>query len=421
MEYIEAKIFIDSFSKRGRLVTDLSRFENLMDKLDNPQDKLKFIHVAGTNGKGSTVRYCATVFTESGYKTGEYTSPFIIDYTDRIRINGVNISENTVGKYAEMVKEAAGENKDYSQFEITTAIAFLYFADEKCDIVCLEVGIGGLLDATNIIKKPLCSVIVSIGLDHTAVLGNTITDIGKQKAGIIKENCPIIFSPLNKDESRIVVKETAKCLNSQFIEPSKTEIEVLETSAFGNKFKYKGIKYELFMGGKHQIFNAVTAIEAINTVRSQGFTVSERVIQKGLRDAKVPSRAEVFRKEPLVLLDGAHNPSGMESLRDILQGLKQKPVIVVGMLEEKAVKDSLKEIIPFVKKAVCLDSFSLTAMDKAKVADIFIQNGIEAVTFNNYEEAVNYALYEGAKCGTIFCGSLYLASEIRKILVKKFN
>lgn len=416
MEFSEAMNFINSFSKRGRSVTDLSRFEALMNKLGNPQDKLNFIHVAGTNGKGSCIRYCASVLTEAGYKTGEFTSPFIVDYTDRIKINGKNISYNEIGNFIEKIIPAAYGNDDYSQFEITTALAFLYFEEQKCDVICLETGVGGLLDSTNIIKNPLVSVIMSVSFDHTAVLGHTLKEIAFQKAGIIKNSSPSVLSADNETETVEVVKKTADKMNSKLVIPQKSDIEIITSDIFGNSFKYKNSLYELSMGGKHQVFNAVSAIEALNVLKQNGFEISDERIKNGLRKASIPSRTEIISENPLIMLDGAHNPSGMSALSDMLKNLPKKPIAVLGMLKEKDVKETLKNIAQYISYAVCLDGFNPGAINADELKEIFEDLGCKAFVGENIETAVKNAIKNSAESGVVFCGSLYLTSVIRKII-----
>ena len=199
MDIYEAMKYLNSFSKLGKPVDSLMRFERIMRALGDPQKGMSFVHVAGTNGKGSTVRMIAGSLTRAGYKTGEYTSPYIVVYNDRIRINGVNISDDELAEIVTQIQPIIdGLCTECSQFEITTAIAFIYFAAKKCDVVVLEAGLGGLLDCTNIIEKSTASVITSISLDHTAVLGNTIGKIARQKAGIIKQECPLVLAPSQK-------------------------------------------------------------------------------------------------------------------------------------------------------------------------------------------------------------------------------
>ena len=210
--------FIGSYSKSGGRITDLSRASELMERIGNPEKRLKFVHIAGTNGKGSTLEYIANALQLSGYKTGKFTSPFVLRYTDRIRINDNEIDEGSLCELAEFVRERVGE-REYSQFEITMAVAMLWYEREKCDVVVLETGIGGLLDSTNVIPPPLLSVITSISLDHTAVLGDTVEKIAVQKAGIIKSGSAVVLSEDNTESVRKIIVETAKLISAS---PART-------------------------------------------------------------------------------------------------------------------------------------------------------------------------------------------------------
>ena len=216
-------LFLDSFSRLGKRAVGLERIRALLKALGDPQDSLAFIHVTGTNGKGSICEMLSEVFIRSGYKTGLFTSPYIIEYNDRIRINGKNISDKALSGLLPKVREAAestGFMADFSQFEITQAAAFCYFAMEKCDIVILEAGLGGLLDSTNVIDKNICSVIGSVSYDHMAVLGNTLEEIAAQKAGIIKEGCPCILSSGNDERVISVFERTARKMGLSLLSPT---------------------------------------------------------------------------------------------------------------------------------------------------------------------------------------------------------
>ena len=261
MNFNECMDFISSYSRLGAKVTDLSRAEELMERIGNPEKDLKFVHIAGTNGKGSTLEYIANALELSGYRTGKFTSPFVTHYTDRIRINDREIDEKSLSEICGFVAKHVADRK-YSQFEITMAIAFLWYKRENCDIVVLETGIGGLLDSTNVIPSPLLSVITSISLDHTAILGDTVEKIAVQKAGIIKENSAVVLSIDNKNEVSRIVKETALKKHSEFIQPGYNNFKYQAMESDGMPFIYKGEQFKTAMLGFHQPCNAVTAIEA---------------------------------------------------------------------------------------------------------------------------------------------------------------
>ncbi len=322
MNFNEAMEFINSFSRSGKKVEDLSRIKQLLDKIGNPQDSLKFIHIAGTNGKGSVLEYCSEILIEAGYKTGQFTSPFMECYCDRIRINRKNISEEELAEICSSFADFA--DAPFSQFEISLAVAFLYFKRHKCDIVCLETGLGGRLDATNIIKNPIVSIITSVSLDHMQVLGETVEEIAKQKAGIIKPGCPCILSAQNKQSVEEIVRKNAEENKSPLIIPDSEKIEILMEELSGTEFVYKGEKYRINMPGFHQVLNAVTALEAVNIIRTRGFELDNKSIYTGLGQALVVSRIEVVNKEPEIIIDGGHNEAGIDSLINVLKLEKNK-------------------------------------------------------------------------------------------------
>lgn len=418
--------YIESFSKGGRRVSDLSRFTGLMERLGNPQDEMRFIHIAGTNGKGSTARFCGAALTAAGYKVGEFTSPFMVEYSDRIRVGGANIPAEKITEYGNIVRQAVGENRDYSQFEITNAIAFLHFKAEKCDVVVLETGLGGLLDATNIIKSPLISIITSISLDHLKILGATVEEIAAHKAGIIKAGCPALLSMDNlfTENSSVVtslVRRTAKEKSAPLILPRAEDLGALSVSIFGNRFTYHGKEYATKMGGRHQVFNAISAIEAMNCLNGQGFSVSEEALAAGLLSAAVPARGEVVSKNPLILLDGAHNPDAAAVLAALVTAEipTEKVVWAVGMLTEKEVSATVSVLARSFEggKILCVDGFAAGAVPARTLAEEFAAVGVKAEGCCDFKEAVFAAEKLVEDDGVIvICGSLYLAAEVRKII-----
>ena len=415
----DAMDFINHFTKAGAPVRDLSRFQGLMDALGNPQDSLRFIHVAGTNGKGSTVRFCAQALENAGYKTGEFTSPYIVEYADRIRINGKNISYETIERLSEKIKNAAGERWDYSQFEITNAIAFLYFLEEKCDIVVLETGIGGRLDSTNIITTTLVSVITTIDYDHTQVLGNTLAEIASHKAGIIKPGIPAVLASGNPPVAVERVRAEAERQNSAVFIPQADRISVLQSGLDGSEFLYKGEKYTVKMPGRHQIVNALTAIETLVLLNGLGWAVPSAAVKTALAQTSVVARAEILGKAPLVLVDGAHNPSGARSLAALVSTLPQEisVILVTGVLAEKQPREVVLELAAAAERAVCVDSFHPGALPCGELAALFEDCGVAAVQAGSVFEAIEQARFlAGEKGAVIVCGSLYLASEARRFL-----
>ena len=417
MNYQQAMDYISQFSRLGKKVSDLSRIAELLGQLGNPQDKLKFVHIAGTNGKGSVLELCSNAAVNAGFKTGQFTSPFMECYEDRIRINNVNISHEKVAEICSEVKKAV-HGTHYSQFEITFAIALLYYLDEKCDIVFLETGLGGLLDATNIIKNPLVTVITSISFDHEAILGNTIQKIAAQKAGIIKNNVPNVLSMGNYSEAVKKVSETAALMHSELIIPDEKNLKILSCSIDGSRFIYKNQEYFLKMNGIHQIQNACTVIEAISQINKKGFSISSDDIRKSFAQTQICGRTEIISRNPLVILDGSHNYDGFCALRSVLKSIDLPVIAVVGMLERKDYDIITAEIdeYPFnISDVICVDGFLEGNVDAKKLAENF--TFVKACAMN-YKDGYKYALKKAAtenKAAAVF-GSLYLVTEIKKFL-----
>ena len=406
--------YINSFSKLGSPVKNLLRFARIMRALGDPQKKLKFVHVAGTNGKGSTVRMISGALTHSGYRTGEFTSPYIRVYNDRIRIDGVNISDTQLAEIVSTIKPIIdGLCTECSQFEITTAIAFIYFAVQKCDIVVLEAGIGGLLDCTNIIEEPCVSVITSISEDHTAILGKTLREIAGQKAGIIKPGFPVVLAPSQKQEAYSVIYETAIQKGSRFITPNTERFRLEKCDNTGSTFVYKDFAYAVSMLGKHQTENALTAIEALSVLKNIGWDkISHVHIYEGIKSAEVPSRCQVIRKDkPFVMIDGAHNPDGMRALAEFVKTVPKSPKIMVcGMMEDKDWRKAVGYIGKFIGKAICVDGFAPKTVSAEKLAEMFVDGEVSPID----KAVAKAAALAGSDGMVIIAGSLYLASALQK-------
>lgn len=410
MNIDETMEFVNSFSKSGKPVTDLSRARELMRRLGNPQDSLKFVHIAGTNGKGSTVEYISNALILSGYRVGQFTSPYITHYADRIRINGQEIDEKSLCEIAEVVKNVA-DSGDYSQFEITMAIAMLWYVREKCDIVVLEVGIGGLLDCTNVIPPPVVSVITSISLDHTAILGDTVEKIAVQKAGIIKEKSAVVLSMFNKKSVEEIVGKAASEKGSLFIQPCEKSFEIQGISAEGSRFRYCGTEYAAAMIGKWQCVNAVTAIEACRYIRSCGFDVSEENIRKSIETSCVKARVQFIGGNPPVIVDGSHNPDGVENVISFVGGMK-RIAAVMGMVDSKDYESSVQRVAQYCDIIYTVDGFAYNCISAEKLAET-ARKYTDSDACITLGEAVSKAKkYACEKGGTVLvCGSLYLASE----------
>lgn len=409
--------FINSYTKSGGKITDLSRAENLMKLIGNPEKRLDFIHVAGTNGKGSTVEYISNALIYSGYKVGQFTSPFVLHYTDRIRINGVEIDEESLCGICEFIKNRI-DDKPYSQFEITMAIAFLWYVQEKCDIVVLETGIGGLLDCTNVIPSPLLSVITSISLDHTAILGSTVEEIAVHKAGIIKENSAVIISRDNYQSVTDIIKNTASEKNAKFINCRNDYYKPLTSKGLnlgGLPFMYKGTEYKPAMSGVAQEFNSITAIEACKYLKKKGFDILDNNIKKSVETSQIKARLQYIKGEPPVIVDGGHNLGGIMILSFQLRHCRyngKKRYTVMGMVDSKDYDNGVRIISCLSDKIFTVDDFAPNAVPAEKLAEMAEKN-TSAEPCKSLAEAVDKAKTLALENDgiVVVCGSLYLASE----------
>lgn len=408
--------FINAFTHSGKPVKDLSRIKRLLAALGDPQNSLRFVHIAGTNGKGSTAEMFSRIFIDAGLKTGCFTSPFIIRYNDRIRVGGKDIPSSDLSRIAEKVRTAVDtlpDSADLSQFEITQAIAFLYFVQQKCDIVVLETGLGGLLDCTNVITTPLLTVITTIDLDHTAILGDTIAQIAAQKAGIIKPNVPCVLSANNPRDAVNVVTQAAEKNHSALVIPDIESVLVKRLDCFGAGFDYKGKSYTLSMGGAHQITNALSVIEGCELLK-QTLALTDESITRGIAQAVLPARVEILCTSPLTILDGAHNPDGLSALAKVLDGCGKRCFALIGMCRDKNIDSAVQKLIPYVDTFYTVDGFSERALDRTDLAQKIISLGGKAQPCGLPIDVQIKALQKAHPNDiTLICGSLYLAAQIK--------
>lgn len=381
-----------------------------MSKLGNPQNRFGSIHIAGTNGKGSVSAMLSSVFKTAGFKTGLFISPYIVDFRERIQINGEYISKEDLAFYAQRVIDTGIE---LTEFEFITAAAFLYFADKNIDILICETGLGGRLDATNVLDKLYAAVITKIGLDHTAILGDTYEKIAKEKCGILRD-APTVTSPYQKKEALNVIKSAAQKL---FI-PDIKKLEIIGSDIAGSTFIYKGEAFEIGLCGEYQIENALIAIE---TVKNCGMGIPHQTLYEGLKNASFPARLEVFSKSPLVVLDGAHNQDGAESLAKELSRYSGRVTAVIGMMKDKDVNEVLRITLKHCKAAVAVDvpemARSMDSVELQKTASKYCP----CQTAATLREAVSTAVELSSGEPVFVFGSLYLASAIRPILYEQFK
>lgn len=411
--------YISSFDRKGKRISDLSRARELMRLVGEPHKKLRFIHIAGTNGKGSMAQMFSEILCCSGLKTGLFTSPFLIEYSDRIRINGENIPKKRLCEIVEKIKPAVEKSSlrsDFSQFEITQAIGFCYFFEEGCDVVVLETGLGGLADCTNVIENPLVTVIGSVSYDHTAVLGEALEKIAFQKAGIIKKNRPCVLSCGNDKAVVEVVRSKAEECNSPLIIPDMEQCDILRSDITGSVFSYKGNEYELSMQGRHQISNALTVTEALGLIEND-LCVSKKAVLAGLKKARLVGRCEVISKEPLTILDGGHNPDGTKALAEILKDLPKPIAAVIGMHRDKNTAQAVSNLVPVVDSFITVDGFSELDVNREDLALTIQKNGGKAQPCDSIENAIEKA--KSLSETTVICGSLYLVSYVHNNILNK--
>ncbi len=406
-------------------VLGLERMTTLLGKLGNPQDELKVIHVAGTNGKGSICRYVYEVLQAGGYKTGLYTSPFLEVFNERIEFDGAYISDEDLDVYTNKVLEKAREMVDEgfespTEFEVVTAIAFLYFAEKQADYVVLEVGLGGSGDSTNVVKSPLACIIASISLDHTDRLGNTIAAIAREKAGIIKAGCPVISSTDN-EEAKAVIKARSEEMLADFYDTSKVPSKVIKEELDGTTFAVSvfGQEREIKIGmlGRHQMQNATAALTALVLMAEEGkISLTEEVISEGFAKAKQIGRFEIMEENPYVILDGAHNPDGSRALREAVEKhfAGKKILMVTGILADKDIDEVFENFTAITSDFVVTEPNNPRKMTAEELAKQISAKGGICTVKADPAEAVAYAksLY-GEYDVILFTGSLYLIGEIR--------
>lgn len=419
---------------------DLNRMRRLMQLMGDPQSAYPVIHIAGTKGKGSTAAMIASVLREAGYRTGLYTSPHLQDFTERIQVDGQPINREELVAGVDELKPYVEKIDELTTFELTTALGFAAFKKKKVDVAVVEVGLGGRLDATNIVE-PVVSVITSLSFDHMNVLGNSITEIAGEKAGIIKENRPVVLAPQWKEAAEVIVRvssernapltmigrdyfysERSRSLSGQtFNIWSKSEQELInEYISSGGRSDWEPEHYSIPLLGLHQVENASTAYAALECVRSAGFAITKENITKGFEAVKWPGRFEIIQHEPLVIVDSAHNQDSALRLRlamdDYLNG---KPIILLfGASEDKDVRGMFTYLLPRVQSVVATRSEHPRAMDPNILVELAHQFGKHAVFTDNIETGLSEALrLAGKEKVVMIAGSIFIAAAAREILL----
>ena len=429
MTYAEIMTYISELppfipvKRKGRLLFDLRLVTELVHRLGDPQDKLKCVHIAGTNGKGSVAGFLSAILQESGCRVGTFTSPYLEKITEQFQIDGQVIGES---EFAEVMSDVVMVSRDMtregigtpSEFEMCTAAAFVMFLKGKCDVCVIEAGLGGEYDATNVIKTPLLSVFTPIDIDHISVLGETLTDIAKVKAGIIKKGCACI-SARQCDEVMAVLEERARELGADLrvADDAVNVMTSLEGTAFTIKIDGAEEEFSLGVVGAFQAKNAALALIAAMMLKSKGFGgISCENIKRGLLKVKRPGRFEVLRRDPVFIADGAHNPAGVRELSVSLKEIfgERKLTFIAGMLADKDVGAMVEPLIPFMKKVYTVEPDNPRAMRAEELQKIFEDRGVEAVAAKKIKRAVECALRDAGSEGAVVAfGSLYYLGEVR--------
>ena len=411
MTYDEAIDYIHGLYWRGSKL-GLVRTIELCHLLGDPQKNLKFIHVAGTNGKGSTCAMLSRVLTSAGYKTGLFVSPFVDRFNERIQLNNTPIPDDELAALvSEIAPVVESMPEPATEFEIIAALGFLYYARQKCDYVVLEVGLGGELDATNVIDTPLLAVITAIDYDHMHILGDTIEEIAKAKAGIIKDGGAVLFYGEHKDALPVIEAACAAHGATLHVVDRSTLFEGAY-DLHGQTFDYRGY-HDLRLGllGRYQMKNAATVIDAVELLREQGVAIPDEALYRGLRETTWPARFELLREDPPFFVDGGHNPHGVNGTVDTFRRLfpEKKATIIMGMMRDKDVSQSVELLLPIAARFYTVTPDNARSMPAEELAELIRSCGGEATAFDSVDEAVSLAAQNGL---TLAVGSLYMAGEI---------
>ncbi len=439
MNYTEAIAYIHSVSWMGSR-PGLSRITELCSAMGNPQKGMKFIHVTGTNGKGSTCAMTESILRHAGYCTGLFTSPYVRDFCERIMIDGKPVSHEVLAKATEYVKGFAEKMKDKpTEFELITAIAFKIFHDYECDVTVLEAGMGGRLDSTNVIDEPVLAVITGVSLDHTAVLGDTVAKIAKEKAGIFKPGCKVLYcgndipikensEPLHKNSSELdlndkntlaydVVRNEALNLGLDFNFCDYSQLKIIKADLNGTALDYKSYKnIEIPLLGLYQGMNTARALDIVKLLGKNGFDISEKAVHEGLKSVVWHARFEKLFSEPIVLYDGGHNPEGISAAVSAISYYfpNRRVNLLTGVMADKDYHMMARELSSLVNKAFTVTPNNPRSLPAEELAKVYSDLGIEAKPFSVLSEGCLAALEESKKSGTplICLGSLYMYGEV---------
>lgn len=416
MNLDEALKYIHSVSWLGT-IPGLERELELLDRIGNPHRGMKYIHVAGTNGKGSTAAMLQNILTHAGYKTGLYTSPYIIRFGERIQVDGVQISDQDVCELTEYIRPHAEAMADHpSEFEIVTAIGFEYFKRQKCDIVVLEVGMGGEWDATNVIEDNEAAVIVNIGLDHTEVLGDTIEKIARTKSGVVKRGCPCVIYRQEKSVEDVFA-QVCREMDAPFFPADFDSLRPIRSGLDGQRFDWGDMKdIRLPLLGEHQLKNAANVLSAVKVLRQRGWSIPESAVREGLATVSWPGRFQLMAEAPLFIIDGGHNPQCLEALENAIRTYLpgRKIVFLNGCMRDKDYGDMFNWLKPYAREFVTVTPANPRALTARELSDYIREHlGAPATPCDTVAQGVRTAVEKAGKDGVVCaCGSLYMLGEV---------
>ena len=415
MDYREALQYIDGVSWLGSR-PGLERVAALLHRLGDPQEKLRFVHIAGTNGKGSCAAMTASVLRAAGYRTGLFTSPYLFRFNERMQINGEPIGDEELAALVTQIRPIADAMEDHpTEFELMTAVALLWYLRERCEIVVLEVGLGGRLDATNVIGAPEAAVIMNIGLDHTAVLGDTVEQIAAEKAGIVKPGCAVALYP-QTPEAEAVVRERCEAVGASLRMADLTQLQGEFDSLEGQVFRYRGASYAIPLLGEHQLRNAAVVLEVAEILREKGWKLPHEAVEHGLYAVSWPARFELLRAEPPFVVDGGHNPQcAMTVAESLLRYFPdRRRVLLVGVLADKDY-EGLFDILDVAADAYfCVTPASARALPADRLAAFLSRYGKPVTVCPDIPAGVEAASAAAGEDGVACAvGSLYMAGAVR--------
>ena len=422
MNYQETLEYINQVSYKGS-VPGLTRVRELLRLIGNPQKQLKFIHIGGTNGKGSTAAFLSTVLVTAGYKTGLFISPYIEEFNERMQINNQNISDDELAEIATYIRPFAESMEDEpTEFELYTAICMEYYARNHCDIVVLEVGMGGEFDATNVIDAPEIAVITAIGLDHTEQLGDTIEKIATTKSKIIKPGCSAVLYK-QSDEATDVIRARCEEVGADLYISEPEKLDLISVDLGSQQFNWPGYgELSIPLVGHYQLGNVSVVLKVIEVLNKKGYNLTPDIVREGLARTYWPGRFEVIMKHPIFVVDGAHNPHGIRATAEGLGTVfkDEKLYIIFGVMADKDYDEMLDVILPFAKEVLAVTPDNTRALPADRLAEIIRAKGVSADSFDQLTDAIDTAIDRAGQDGIICAiGSLYMIGDIKKYIKKK--